>query len=80
MLARVKLLMPQAHIVASQVVEHFKLLGRTVGKALQDNRLLDLPLNHVFYRGALGKQVCTQAESGSGAARGVLSCKHGSDD
>ncbi|MEW5303421.1 MAG: hypothetical protein WDW36_006114 [Sanguina aurantia] len=35
----------------NKVVEHFKLLGRTVGKALQDNRLLDLPLNHVFYRG-----------------------------
>ncbi len=31
------------------VQEHFKLLGRTVAKALQDNRLLDLPLSHVFY-------------------------------
>ncbi|KAF6266557.1 hypothetical protein COO60DRAFT_1697133 [Scenedesmus sp. NREL 46B-D3] len=37
------------------VVEHFRLLGRAVAKALQDNRLLDLPLNPVFFRAALGK-------------------------
>jgi E3 ubiquitin-protein ligase TRIP12 len=39
----------------SGVVEHFRLLGRCVAKALQDNRLLDLPLNPVFLRAALGK-------------------------
>lgn len=38
------------------VLEHFKLLGRTVAKALQDNRLLDLPLSHVFY--AAGASWC----------------------
>jgi E3 ubiquitin-protein ligase TRIP12 len=37
------------------VIEHFRLLGRAVAKALQDNRLLDLPLNPVFFRAALGK-------------------------
>jgi E3 ubiquitin-protein ligase TRIP12 len=37
------------------VMEHFRLLGRAVAKALQDNRLLDLPLNPVFFRAALGK-------------------------
>ena len=33
-----------------QVVDLFKLLGRALAKALQDNRLLDLPLSYVFYR------------------------------
>ncbi|KXZ47851.1 hypothetical protein GPECTOR_32g463 [Gonium pectorale] len=37
-----------------KVVENFRLLGRTLAKALQDNRLLDLPLSHVFYAAALG--------------------------
>ncbi|KAG2450258.1 hypothetical protein HYH02_004769 [Chlamydomonas schloesseri] len=39
---------------AAKVVEHFRLLGRTLAKALQDNRLLDLPLSHVFFAAALG--------------------------
>lgn len=38
-----------------QVLEYFKLLGRTLARALQDSRLLDLPLSHVFYRAALGR-------------------------
>ena len=33
-----------------QVLEHFKLLGRSLGKALQDSRLMDLPFNYTFYR------------------------------
>ena len=33
-----------------QVVGLFQLLGRAMAKALQDNRLLDLPLSYVFYR------------------------------
>ncbi|KAG2490174.1 hypothetical protein HYH03_011304 [Edaphochlamys debaryana] len=37
-----------------RLLEHFRLLGRTLGKALQDSRLLDLPLSHVFYALALG--------------------------
>jgi E3 ubiquitin-protein ligase TRIP12 len=37
------------------VVEQFRLLGRSVAKALQDNRLLDMPLNPVFFRAVLGK-------------------------
>ena len=34
----------------SKVTEHFKLLGRAVAKALQDCRLMDLPLNYTFYK------------------------------
>ena len=39
----------------SKVLGHFKLMGRAMAKALQDNRLLDLPLSYVFYRKALGQ-------------------------
>ena len=43
------------HLLAdSKVLSHFKLLGRAMAKALQDNRLLDLPLSYVFYRYAKG--------------------------
>ena len=35
---------------AKAVVDHFRLLGRTLAKALQDCRLMDLPLSYVFYR------------------------------
>ena len=38
-----------------QVVSHFRLLGRCVAKALQDGRLLDLPLSPLLYRLALGR-------------------------
>ena len=31
-------------------MKYFKLLGRAMAKALQDNRLLDIPLSYVFYR------------------------------
>ncbi|GFH15101.1 predicted protein, partial [Haematococcus lacustris] len=34
----------------AEVVEYFRLLGRSLGKALQDSRLMDLPLNYTFYR------------------------------
>ena len=33
-----------------KVLDYFKLLGRAMAKALQDNRLLDIPLSYVFYR------------------------------
>ena len=33
-----------------KVIENFRLLGRTVAKALQDSRLLDLPLSPLFFR------------------------------
>jgi E3 ubiquitin-protein ligase TRIP12 len=33
-----------------KVIESFRLLGRTVAKALQDSRLLDLPLSPLFFR------------------------------
>lgn len=54
------------------VVEHFRLLGRAVAKALQDNRLLDLPLNPVFFRAALGRPLdlfdVGQVDPGLGAS------------
>lgn len=37
--------------------KHFRLLGRVVAKALQDCRLLDLPLSPVLYRLVLGRKV-----------------------
>lgn len=42
---------------AGKVARLFKLLGRVVAKALQDCRLLDLPLSPVFYRLVLGRKV-----------------------
>lgn len=33
-----------------KVLDRFKLLGRAMAKALQDSRLLDIPLSYVFYR------------------------------
>ncbi|KAI8471466.1 MAG: hypothetical protein J3K34DRAFT_367859 [Monoraphidium minutum] len=38
-----------------RLAELFRLLGRTVAKALQDGRLLDLPLSHLFFRAAMGR-------------------------
>lgn len=48
---------PQQRGSNTKVVEYFRLLGRAMAKALQDSRLLDLPLNYVFYRAAMGAQV-----------------------
>mmetsp|Transcript_11522 Transcript_11522/g.28178 ORF Transcript_11522/g.28178 Transcript_11522/m.28178 type:complete len:2013 (-) Transcript_11522:941-6979(-) len=45
---------PSQRGAGTQVVSYFKLLGRSLAKALQDNRLMDLPLNYTFYRAALG--------------------------
>lgn len=47
-------LAPGERAAGSKAVEGFRLLGRAVGKALQDSRLMDLPLNYVFYRWAEG--------------------------
>eukprot|EP00250_Pteridium_aquilinum_P022187 c25318_g3_i1 orf=376-6123(+) len=41
----------------AKVLEHFRLLGRTMGKALQDGRLLDLPLSTGFYKLMLGQEL-----------------------
>lgn len=38
-----------------KVVEYFRLVGRTMAKALQDGRLLDLPLSTAFYKLLLGQ-------------------------
>ncbi|KAF5786287.1 putative HECT domain, armadillo-like helical, HECT, E3 ligase catalytic domain-containing protein [Helianthus annuus] len=41
----------------SKVIEHFRLLGRVMAKALQDGRLLDLPLSVAFYKLVLGQEL-----------------------
>eukprot|EP00252_Welwitschia_mirabilis_P013075 TRINITY_DN288_c0_g1_i1.p1 TRINITY_DN288_c0_g1~~TRINITY_DN288_c0_g1_i1.p1 ORF type:complete len:1842 (-),score=375.52 TRINITY_DN288_c0_g1_i1:355-5880(-) len=41
----------------SKVVEYFRLLGRVMAKALQDGRLLDLPLSTAFYKLVLGQEL-----------------------
>jgi len=38
-----------------KVLEHFRLLGRVMSKALQDGRLLDVPLSTSFYKIILGQ-------------------------
>lgn len=38
----------------SKTIEYYRLLGRVMAKALQDGRLLDLPLSAVFYKLVLG--------------------------
>nr|XP_043626626.1 E3 ubiquitin-protein ligase UPL3 [Erigeron canadensis] len=40
-----------------KVTEHFRLLGRVMAKALQDGRLLDLPLSGAFYKLVLGQEL-----------------------
>ncbi|XP_020237991.1 E3 ubiquitin-protein ligase UPL3 [Cajanus cajan] len=41
----------------SKVVEYFRLLGRVMAKALQDGRLLDLPLSVAFYKLVLSQDL-----------------------
>eukprot|EP00262_Sarcandra_glabra_P013876 TRINITY_DN3930_c0_g3_i1.p1 TRINITY_DN3930_c0_g3~~TRINITY_DN3930_c0_g3_i1.p1 ORF type:complete len:763 (-),score=140.63 TRINITY_DN3930_c0_g3_i1:333-2501(-) len=41
----------------SKVIEYFRLVGRVVAKALQDGRLLDLPLSAAFYKLVLGHEL-----------------------
>ncbi|WCJ39868.1 E3 ubiquitin-protein ligase UPL3 [Euphorbia peplus] len=40
-----------------KVIENFRLLGRVMAKALQDGRLLDLPLTTAFYKLVLGQEL-----------------------
>lgn len=41
----------------SKVVEYFQLVGRVMAKALQDGRLLDLPMSPAFYKLVLGQEL-----------------------
>lgn len=41
----------------SKVIEYFRLVGRVMAKALQDGRLLDLPLSTPFYKLVLGQEL-----------------------
>ena len=64
-----RLAVGEAHAAADggagggKVVERFRLLGRAMAKALQDCRLLDIPLSYTFYRRtpalALHRQPCS---------------------
>ncbi|PPD87889.1 hypothetical protein GOBAR_DD15161 [Gossypium barbadense] len=40
-----------------KVIEHFRLVGRVMAKALQDGRLLDLPLSMAFYKLVLAQEL-----------------------
>ncbi|KAG5247931.1 E3 ubiquitin-protein ligase [Salix suchowensis] len=40
-----------------KTVEYFRLVGRVMAKALQDGRLLDLPLSMAFYKLVLGQEL-----------------------
>ncbi|KAL8242366.1 hypothetical protein R6Q59_012668 [Mikania micrantha] len=40
-----------------KITEHFCLLGRVMAKALQDGRILDLPLSAAFYKLMLGQEL-----------------------
>ncbi|XP_010327414.1 E3 ubiquitin-protein ligase UPL3 [Solanum lycopersicum] len=40
-----------------KAIEYFRLLGRVMAKALQDGRLLDLPLSMAFYKLVLGQEL-----------------------
>lgn len=42
----------------SKVMEYFCLVGRAMAKALQDGRLLDLPMSAAFYKLMLGQVYC----------------------
>ncbi|KAK9129435.1 hypothetical protein Sjap_009922 [Stephania japonica] len=41
----------------SKAIEYFRLLGRVMAKALQDGRLLDLPMSTTFYKLVLGQEL-----------------------
>ncbi|XP_042478317.1 E3 ubiquitin-protein ligase UPL3-like [Macadamia integrifolia] len=41
----------------SKVIEYFRLVGRVMAKALQDGRLLDLPLSTSYYKLVLGQEL-----------------------
>lgn len=64
--------LPSLSLYCSQAASHFRLLGRAVAKALQDGRLLDLPLSPVFYRLALGRRCDLYDIRGLDAALGAL--------
>ncbi|KAK1558452.1 hypothetical protein Q3G72_002483 [Acer saccharum] len=41
----------------SKAIEYFRLVGRVMAKALQDGRLLDLPLSTAFYKLVIGQEL-----------------------
>jgi E3 ubiquitin-protein ligase TRIP12 len=53
-----------------KVLEHFRLLGRVMAKALQDGRLLDVPLSTALYKIVLGQA----SDWGVSVVRGLRGC------
>ncbi len=56
---------------ATKAKEHFKLLGQAMAKALQDNRLLDVPLSPIFLQAAFQQPLdlmsLSEVDSGLGS-------------
>eukprot|EP00891_Asterochloris_glomerata_P005589 jgi/Astpho2/5589/e_gw1.00079.2.1_t len=71
---------PTKRKASGRVLELFKLLGRAMAKALQDGRLLDLPLSYVFYRATLGQPLdlydIRRFDAGIGATLEKLHAAH----
>jgi E3 ubiquitin-protein ligase TRIP12 len=63
---------PSKRASGAPVIEHFRLLGRSVAKALQDTRLMDLPINPVFFRAVMGQPLdlydVSEVDPGLGAS------------
>ncbi|GJV79147.1 zinc finger, CCHC-type containing protein [Tanacetum coccineum] len=57
----------------AKVIEYSRLLGCVMAKALQDDRLLDLPLSTAFYKLVLGQQLDLMDVSSFDAARAASS-------
>ncbi|GKE08042.1 E3 ubiquitin protein ligase UPL3-like protein isoform X1 [Tanacetum coccineum] len=57
----------------AKVIEYSRLLGCVMAKALQDDRLLDLPLSTAFYKLVLGQELDLMDVSSFDAARAASS-------
>jgi hypothetical protein len=51
---------PQDHANLDKVVEHFRVLGIFMAKALQDGRLVDMPLSRSFCKLLCGQELAMQ--------------------
>ena len=51
---------PQDHAKLDEVVEHFRVLGIFMAKALQDGRLVDMPLSRSFCKLLCGRELAWQ--------------------
>ena len=73
-------------IAVTKAKEHFKLLGQAMAKALQDNRLLDVPLSPIFLQAAFQQPLdlmsLSEVDSGLGSTLEKLqtASKHASNN